>query len=557
MRQRKKKPLATLIHEELESRILLSVGVEGLLLNPDNGDADAGADWSDADSDPLALALTPTSYNPDARQELIIIDPSVDAYDALVQDILTSADASREFQIVVLDPTQDGVAQITDILGNHQDLDAVHIVSHGSDGSVILADTQLNAVSLVQYSDAIGSWSNALDADADLLFYGCNLAAGAEGQALVDAMSSLTGADVAASDDLTGHAELGGDWELEYRAGVIDTSVAFTSNLQESFADVLATETVLDQFNGTNYNANDGSQNWNGGWSESGDAGNPAQGNGVIQIVGGELRIGGSDDTNINGISVARAADLTGATTATLTFDYSRQLFEMGSGGVSVQVSGNGSGWTTLDTYTFSGMGAGSASFDISAYAAADTAIRFVGSGTSVSAYFFADNVQIEYDGNQAPIANADSGAAFTTDQDTSFTTGDVLGNDTDPDVGDTLTVQSIDTTATLGSVFDNGDGTFDYDPNGAFDTLAAGESATDTFTYTVSDGNGGTSTAGVTITVNGANDGPSLATTITDTNATEDSAFNYDISASFADVDATDTLTYAATLVGGAPLPA
>ena len=49
-----------------------------------------------------------------------------------------------------------------------------------------------------------------------------------------------------------------------------------------------------------------------------------------------------------------------------------------------------------------------------------------------------------------------------------------------------------------------NGDGTFTYDPNGQFESLAVGETATDSFTYTISDGNGGTDTATVTITITG-----------------------------------------------------
>ena len=58
-----------------------------------------------------------------------------------------------------------------------------------------------------------------------------------------------------------------------------------------------------------------------------------------------------------------------------------------------------------------------------------------------------------------------------------------------------------------------NADGTFDYDPNGAFDDLAEGETATDGFAYTVSDGNGGVDTASVTITIDGvpANDNGSM----------------------------------------------
>src|SRR6185312_1904960 len=63
------------------------------------------------------------------------------------------------------------------------------------------------------------------------------------------------------------------------------------------------------------------------------------------------------------------------------------------------------------------------------------------------------------------------------------------------------------------------------YDPNGAFQSLGAGETATDTFTYTMKDGSGVTSTATVTVTIVGENDRP---TAVADDNAvTEDSVDN------------------------------
>src|SRR5207244_7854302 len=59
----------------------------------------------------------------------------------------------------------------------------------------------------------------------------------------------------------------------------------------------------------------------------------------------------------------------------------------------------------------------------------------------------------------------------------------------TDPDNGDSHTF-SVDTTTdgTKGKVTDNGDGTFTYDPNGAFIGLTAGATATDKFHYKVTD---------------------------------------------------------------------
>jgi VCBS repeat-containing protein len=80
-----------------------------------------------------------------------------------------------------------------------------------------------------------------------------------------------------------------------------------------------------------------------------------------------------------------------------------------------------------------------------------------------------------------------------------------VLFNDFDPDVYDLLHVKAVNTSVTVGTVMVwSPRGAFTYDPNGQFDYLQAGNSTTDSFTYTISDACGGTSTATVTITING-----------------------------------------------------
>jgi VCBS repeat-containing protein len=115
---------------------------------------------------------------------------------------------------------------------------------------------------------------------------------------------------------------------------------------------------------------------------------------------------------------------------------------------------------------------------------------------------------------DQAPAPAEDTGLptavddAFTTDEDTPFTTGDLRDNDSDAE-GGPLTIVEVRTGPTKGTVTDNGDGTFGYEPNGQFEDLAEGESDTDHFTYTVSDGNGGTSSATVTIRIDGVSDSP------------------------------------------------
>jgi VCBS repeat-containing protein len=138
-------------------------------------------------------------------------------------------------------------------------------------------------------------------------------------------------------------------------------------------------------------------------------------------------------------------------------------------------------------------------------------------------------------DVNDAPTAAGDDDA---TDEDTAITTVNVLENDTDPDAGDTLSVSDVDTSETTGLVTDNGDGTFLYDPNGAFDHLAPGDSAEDRFTYTARDGNGASDTATVVVTVEGVNDVPHLDLTSPQTGETVVRDTDYELSWTDSDPD-------------------
>ncbi len=101
---------------------------------------------------------------------------------------------------------------------------------------------------------------------------------------------------------------------------------------------------------------------------------------------------------------------------------------------------------------------------------------------------------------NDGPIAVA---LTQETNEETAI---DIVPVFTDPDSSDSHSY-TIDTTGTVGSVTLNEDGTFSYDPNGEFDHLNAGETATDAFTYTVIDSSGTTSTETVTVTVHGLSD--------------------------------------------------
>ena len=160
--------------------------------------------------------------------------------DSRVADAMTLMAGLQADVKVFLDPTRDGVAQITETLGHYQNLTGIDIVSHGNVAQVQLGNSFLSANSLQQYTHELKQWEASLTPDADILFYGCNIAAGDLGQAFVKDISTLTGGDVAASTDLTGNSALGGNWTLEYATGTIETQTSFTDSQINSYQGLLA-----------------------------------------------------------------------------------------------------------------------------------------------------------------------------------------------------------------------------------------------------------------------------------------------------------------------------
>lgn len=131
-------------------------------------------------------------------------------------------------------------------LKDKQNIDAIQIVSEGGTGHFVLGTDVLWNETLDYYAPAITSWGNALKPGGDILLYGCDLAASAEGKTLVDNIARLTGADVAASTDLTGAANLGGDWQLEYQTGGITASALNAVGFQDTLATRVVTSLADD-----------------------------------------------------------------------------------------------------------------------------------------------------------------------------------------------------------------------------------------------------------------------------------------------------------------------
>src|SRR4028119_1299587 len=222
---------------------------------------------------------------------IVFIDAAVADYQTLLYRVKLGVEA------IVIDSHRDGVEQISEVLANRTNIDSIHLVSHGEPGSLQLGKTRLSVANLEAYSQRLQQWRRALTIDADILIYGCNVAAasyacqkvrqginslfegesrlkptknnfikqssqekfcyetGVETNAGLDEpaldgvhflhrIASLTGANIAASKHLTGSAKLGGNWELEEKIGNIKSPLAFESNAMQNYASVLGIYTV-------------------------------------------------------------------------------------------------------------------------------------------------------------------------------------------------------------------------------------------------------------------------------------------------------------------------
>ena len=149
---------------------------------------------------------------------IVFIDSNVAEYQSLVSQLPTDAEK------VVLDANQDGVMQILTVLQDSVGVDSIDIISHGKPGALMLGATPLNSANLENYTEQLNAIGRHLNHCGDLLLYGCEVAQGKTGRAFIEQLAGLTGLNVAASTTLTGATDLGGDWLLESRVGMIQSS---------------------------------------------------------------------------------------------------------------------------------------------------------------------------------------------------------------------------------------------------------------------------------------------------------------------------------------------
>jgi len=174
--------------ETLEPRILLSADL-GIDIHPQETQAPPATEQVSAfscspleqqDSEALApggltnevTAPLPQTNQP--RQELVIIDTSLTAPELLIEQICSNDQTS--YSIELIESSKDGLTQLSEILQRYDNLDAIHILSHGDRGSLRLGSSVLENGTLDGRRADLENLKASIGEDGDILLYGCNIA---------------------------------------------------------------------------------------------------------------------------------------------------------------------------------------------------------------------------------------------------------------------------------------------------------------------------------------------------------------------------------------------
>jgi hypothetical protein len=151
-------------------------------------------------------------------ETVVFIDTRVAHADTIITHLAPGA------RVVMIDQSSGGLEQIATSLSAYQasghTIASIQIFSHGAEAELQLGSDVLTNDTLANHSAALRSIGHALVTRGDILIYGCDVAAGADGDRFIATIAALTGDDVAASTDATGAAAKGGNWVLEKQTGM-------------------------------------------------------------------------------------------------------------------------------------------------------------------------------------------------------------------------------------------------------------------------------------------------------------------------------------------------
>jgi large repetitive protein len=213
-----------------------------------------------------ALAVTADAVTSDAKVSKDIVDNFVDrAQSAGIASLGATNTASRDLvvidstvanwqqiaggahpnaQLLILDPAQDGLSQIAQAMAGGN-FGSVHIVSHGTEGRLLLGNRAVTTNNLSAYSAELQTIGQNLTIDGDILLYGCDIGRGTAGASFLQALAQATHADIAASTNDTGGTAKGGDWVLESSTGAIEAKLAIDASTAAAYDGLLVAQPTV------------------------------------------------------------------------------------------------------------------------------------------------------------------------------------------------------------------------------------------------------------------------------------------------------------------------
>ena len=556
------------------------------------------------------LQAVTTDVPSEKSAEVAFVDPTVSNY----QELLGNMDPNIE--VIILDGKQDGVEQMAAVLSGRTGISAIHLISHGNDGVLQLGTGTLTTDGISgQYADELATIQHALSEHADILVYGCEVAVSEQGQAFVTALAAATGADVAASDDLTGNADLDGDWVLEHRVGTVETAVltfdayrgvlgldhtgewAVTGTTASGTSTASASTTVGGVTTTVSFSNFSNSTTTVSNFATSGTGATLNDIGAFSHTVQNTASVGiqfNWDNTPEYAINLAA----TDAGTARMTITFSQALKDPiihldrigGAGGIQngmqltlvddgvsltrlagtshFRVSGNvidnsqagvansvGSGFgAESSTNTTGGTSAGSV--QINGTVTSVTFLLATSANANATEGLGGDGFELKLTLDAPPDAKGDT---FTVNEDATLNgnlfASNGAGADSDS-TGDAFTVTKINGASfTVGTPITLATGTLTVTNavTGAFTFEPnANYNGPASFTYTIADANGGTDNATVNIAVNAVNDAPSDLSLSASTVAENATTGTVVGTVTGTDVDAGDTKTYSLTDTAG-----
>ncbi|MCX6853844.1 MAG: DUF4347 domain-containing protein, partial [Verrucomicrobia bacterium] len=176
---------------------------------------------------PLALGTVPAPAR--GRGELFFIDAAV----ADPRAFWLAAPAGAT--VVAIPADVDSWEFMATEAARFRDLGAIHLVSHGEPGSLVLNGHRTTAADLAPRAALLRRLGSALSKNGDILLYGCDTGTGDAGRLLVTRLADFTGSDVAASANPTG-TRPDADWTLEITRGLIETPTSVPADYSHTLA---------------------------------------------------------------------------------------------------------------------------------------------------------------------------------------------------------------------------------------------------------------------------------------------------------------------------------